>query len=64
MSFISFKTKKKFKSQSQEKVLSSKRLEDYKQKFKNLAEEKGVCLKFMNAKTLTQAKKILWGGGS
>jgi len=62
MSFISFKTKKKFQSRSQEIHLATTRLVDYKAKFKHLAEERGVVNRFLEAKTLTQAKKILWGG--
>lgn len=38
-----------------------KRLENYKQMQKGRAEKKGVLEKFMKARTLTQARKILRG---
>lgn len=63
MSFINRRTKKKFKSQYQERQLTVARLENYKAQFKALAMERGVEAKFMAARTLTEAKKILWDKG-
>lgn len=36
-------------------------LEGYKKFHKTLAQEKGVESQFLAAKTITEAKKILWG---
>lgn len=63
MSFINRKTKKKFKSQYQERQLTAARLENYKAQFKALAIERGVETRFMGARTLTEAKKVLWDKG-
>ncbi len=38
-------------------------LRNYKSMHKDTAESKGVALSFQAASTLTQAKKILFGGG-
>jgi len=38
------------------------RLENYKELHKDRAKEKGCLERFMSAKTLTQARKVLKGG--
>ena len=39
-------------------------LPNYKEMHKQTAEKKGCAAAFSKARTLTQAKKILWGRGS
>jgi hypothetical protein len=37
------------------------RLENYKETLKDTAKDKGLLAEFMAAKSLTEAKRVLWG---
>lgn len=49
------------KSNSDEHTWAGRNLENYKKTHRELAEKKGVLREFLAAKTVTQAKKVLFG---
>lgn len=60
MLWLDEKDYKSFLKEKQDKL--PERLASYKDMHKGTAASKGVIGLFMAAKTLTEAKKILWGG--